>query len=305
MQLSVVIPTHNPAVARLERVLAALRGQSLPADRWEMVVVDNASDPPVATGADRVRTVREPRLGLTEARRRGLAEARGELVVLVDDDNVLAPDYLEQTLALFATHPRVGALGGRSRPEFAATPPAWMREFNGLLALRDLGDKPMLSHGLRPSAAGRNEYPAFSPIGAGMALRRAAIETWLESADPGRPTDRRGGSLSSGGDNDLVFAVLEAGWEVAYFPSLYLIHLIPPERLTTAYLARLNRSMQESWMRVLSLHGANPWPPLTSAGAGVRQCKAWFTYHPWTSAAARVRYAGACGHFAGRVPGVP
>ncbi len=310
MQLSVIIPAHNPDPARLRRVLSALQGQSLPGDGWETVLVDNASVPPLtvdgfASGmpAD-LRIVREPEPGLTLARRRGFTEARGEFLVLVDDDNVLAPDYLDRTLQLFAKHPAVGALGGRSRPEFAVVPPAWVREFDGLLALRDLGDAPLLSTGSRPPGTARATYPPFSPIGAGMALRRAAVEPWLASfADhPWRAAlDRRGTTLVSGGDNDLVFAVLEAGWEVAYFPELVLTHLIPPERLSGDYLARLNRAMQESWMHVLSRHEANPWPPLTAIGAKLRRLKAWLTYHPWTSPASRVRFAGACGHFAGRV----
>jgi hypothetical protein len=94
---------------------------------------------------------------------------------------------------------------------------------------------------------------------------------------------------------------MAAGWEVAYFPQLALTHLIPAARLKAGYLARLNRAMQTSWMHVLTLHDANPWPPLTPLGARLRKIKAWFTYHPWSSSAARVRYAGACGHFEGRV----
>ena len=42
------------------------------------------------------RHVREDELGLTPARLRGVAEAVAELLVFVDDDNILDPDYLEQ-----------------------------------------------------------------------------------------------------------------------------------------------------------------------------------------------------------------
>ena len=62
---------------------------------------------------------------------RGLPATDTEFAVLVDDDNVLAPDYLAATLHLFATHPRVGAMGGESVPEFAVKPPTWAREFYG------------------------------------------------------------------------------------------------------------------------------------------------------------------------------
>jgi glycosyltransferase involved in cell wall biosynthesis len=311
MMLSVLIPSHNPDATRLRRTLAGLRAQTLPVDHWETVLVDNASAPAIdpaslaSEAPNNLRIVREPELGLTAARRHGFTMARGEVFVLVDDDNVLAPDYLEQVLTLFSAHPRVGAFGGKSAPEFAVEPPAWTREFFHLLALRDLGETPLISTGLRPPGAVHNTYPNCAPIGAGMALRRAAAASWLEALvrDPRRgKLDRRGDALVSGGDNDLVLTLMTAGWEVSYFPQLALTHLIPAARLNAGYLVRLHRAMQTSWMEVLTLHDANPWPPLTPRGAALRKIKTWLTQHPWSSPAARVRYAGTCGHFEGRVP---
>jgi glycosyltransferase involved in cell wall biosynthesis len=307
MELSVIIPTHNPHAGRLRRTLAGLRAQTLAPDRWETVLVDNASTPPVEppAGAETVpsdfRVVREPTLGLTAARRRGLGEARAPLVVLVDDDNVLAPDYLAQVIRLFAAHPRVGALGGRSLPEFERPPSGWEREFLDLLALRDLGDTPNISRGLRPPGAAQNEYPvASAPIGAGMALRRAAVQPWLDAGDGIGLSDRRGRELTSSGDNDIVLTVMARGWEVGYFPELSLVHLIPAGRLEPDYLARLNRGIQKSWMQVLTRHAANPWPPIPRWSLPLRCGKAWFTHRAWSGVAARIRWQGACGHFEGR-----
>jgi hypothetical protein len=153
---------------------------------------------------------------------------------------------------------------------------------------------------LRPSGAATNEYPAFAPIGAGMALRRAAWSAWLDAGPAAGVSDRRGGALTSGGDNDIVLAAMRAGWEVGYFPGLSLVHLIPAGRLEAGYLARLNRGIQKSWMEVLSQHAANPWPPLSGSGARLRILKAWFTHRAWAGPAGRIRWQGACGHFEGR-----
>lgn len=307
MKLSVVIPTHNPDPERLRRTLLGLRAQTLPAAAWETLLVNNAStrfpSQDFFSGCAPVNfsVLHEPGLGLTAARRCGLGATRGELVVLVDDDNVLAPDYLAQVAALFAAHPRVGAAGGKSRPEFATEPAAWTAEFHSLLALRDLGDVSIVVPTLRPPGSIRNEYPPCAPIGAGMALRRAACETWLQAPASSALSDRRGSSLSSSGDNEIVLHVLRAGWAVAYFPELVLTHLIPAGRLEPDYLARLNRGIQESWMQVLSRHNACPWPPLSPLGATLRQWRAWFVHRAWSSPAAHIRWQGACGHFAGRV----
>lgn len=308
MELSVIIPTHNPNAERLRRTLAGLRAQTLPAERWETILVNNASrnfpapDFFTACAPGNFSIVAEPELGLTAARRRGFTTARGAVAVLVDDDNVLAPDYLERVLAIFAREPKVGAAGGKSLPDFERAPAEWEREFLPLLALRDPGAREQISAGLRPPGSTRNEYPVYAPIGAGMALRRAAWTAWLTSLDTRTSTlsDRRGGELTSGGDNDIVLVALAAGWEVGYFPELSLLHLIPAGRLDAEYLSRLNRGIQRSWMQVLHRHGANPWGPLTRTGAALRKFRAWFVYRAWNGPAARIRWQGACGHFDGR-----
>ena len=298
VELSVILPTHNPHAGRLARALAALRLQSLPPDRWETVLVDNASSAAVTNGGNgpaNLRIIREPILGLTYARRRGLQESTGEIIVMVDDDNLLAPDYLERALAHFAANPRIGAIGGRSVPEFEVEPPAWVREFDDLLACRDLGAVPFISDPVS------REYPAFAPIGAGMAVRRAALQSWLDDASAANLPDRRGAALTSSGDNDIIFSVLRSGWQVAYFPDLTLTHLIPANRLQPDYLARLNRGIQQSWQQVLRRHGASPWPAIAPWTVPLRQAKAWFAYRAWSTPAARIRWQGACGHFEGRV----
>jgi glycosyltransferase involved in cell wall biosynthesis len=309
MDLTVIIPAHNPHPGRLQATLAGLRAQTLPASRWETLLVNNASSvfPPSddlsAVGPPNLRIVLEPRLGLTPARRCGFQAADGMVAVLVDDDNVLAPDYLEHVLKVFAAHPQAGLAGGKSIAQFEAEPPPWTHPFFPLLALRDLGEREKISAGLRPPGAAKGQYPDFAPIGAGMALRRAAWTAWLNAHDAGAaaPSDRRGGELSSAGDNDIVLCAMRAGWEVGYFPQLRLTHLIPAGRLDADYLARLNRGIQKSWMQVLTLHDVNPWPPLTSTGAALRKVKAWFLHRAWSTPAAHIHWQGACGHFEGRV----
>lgn len=307
-QLSVIVPAHNPNPERLFRALAGLRAQSLDSASWECLLVDNASTTfPSLSGCSDIlpvnlRIIPERNLGLTSARMAGLRAICGDIAVLVDDDNVLAPDYLAQVLDIFAAHPRVGAVGGKVLPQFEAQPPDWAHEFLPLLALRDLGDSAIVSDGLRADGRPPNRYPAFAPVGAGMALRRAAWQAWMDASveNPRVLSDRHGGELSSGGDNDMIFCAMRAGWEVGYFPQLILTHLIPAGRLDAEYLARLNRGIQKSWMQVLTLHDACPWPPVTRFGAALRKLKAWFTYHAWTSRVARIRWQGACGHFDGR-----
>src|SRR5882672_7306824 len=99
IEVSVIICTHNPRPHYLVRALNALRAQTLSFDRWEFLLVDNASKEPVAETYDiswhpNARHVLEQELGLAPARRRGMREATCDLFIFVDDDNVLDPEYL-------------------------------------------------------------------------------------------------------------------------------------------------------------------------------------------------------------------
>jgi glycosyltransferase involved in cell wall biosynthesis len=282
--------------------------QSMAVDLWETLLIDNASAS-FPAGTDygdcapvNLRVLREPGLGLTLARLAGIRAARGSIIILVDDDNVLAPDYVAEAARLFVRDTRLGAAGGKSLPVFESPPAPWELEFLPLLAVRDLGEAVLLAPSFRPAGSAQNQCPLCAPIGAGMVLRREAVLAWAEEVEraPNRlRLDRTGLDLVSGGDNDIVMTVLEHGWSVGYFPSLSLSHLIPSARLDPRYLARLNRAIQRSWVQVLSAHAACPWRPIARWTVAPRQLKAWFARRAWKDPAAHIRWQGACGHFEG------
>lgn len=114
--LSVLVCSHNPKPAYLDRVLNALAHQTLGSEKWELLLVDSASDEPLVDRFDltwhpRARHLREEQPGKTRAFLRGLAVSTGPILVIVDDDNVLAPDYLQQTGRIAEAHPNLGAWG--------------------------------------------------------------------------------------------------------------------------------------------------------------------------------------------------
>ncbi|KUL34834.1 hypothetical protein ADL22_29610 [Streptomyces sp. NRRL F-4489] len=105
MRISVVIPSYRARDA-LELCLLSLARQSLDADHTaEVIVVDDGS----ADGTDRmvaafpagldlryVQAPRSPISGPARARNLGLARATGDLVVLLDADQVVAPTFLAE-----------------------------------------------------------------------------------------------------------------------------------------------------------------------------------------------------------------
>jgi len=302
-QISVVISTYNPHLGRLQRTVQALQAQDLLSELWELIVVDNCSTSPLTIddlGTEQpanVLLVREERLGLTFGRLTGISKSRGGILVFVDDDNILEPEYLNNALKIFQRLPRLGLAGGRSNPEWEqSAPDPWMKESFGNLALRDLGANELIAEISDPPS-----YPECAPIGAGMVARRKAIQSWIDSCrDQNMPTGRRGIALSSGEDCDIVLNVLGAGWQVGYFPELALTHLIPAARLTRTYLANLNYGIARSWVNVLARHGIVPWPPAHAFTLPLRKLRAYLVYRAWAGHGEYVRWRGACGQFDGR-----
>ena len=117
VEMSVVVPTYRrPGL--LQRCLAALDEQDLPAERFEVIVVDDGSADATAdvlaqAGGNVVPLAQPANAGPAAARNRGIRTASGPLVLFLDDDVVAAPDLLSTHLALHssARDPLLGILG--------------------------------------------------------------------------------------------------------------------------------------------------------------------------------------------------
>jgi len=108
--VSVVVPTYNQS-ALLAECLRSLADQTLSSERYEIVVVDDGSTdatPEVIRQAGaRVRGVRlAVNRGRSAARNAGEEQARADLIVFIDSDVVVRPDFLSWHLR---THQRNGA----------------------------------------------------------------------------------------------------------------------------------------------------------------------------------------------------
>jgi GT2 family glycosyltransferase len=106
--VSVVVPARNAAEA-LPPLLTSLAAQTLPAERFEVIVVDNGSADGTGEVAEHhgARVVRDPVANRSRARNRGVAAARGALIAFTDADCVTRPDWLERLTACAGRAPLV------------------------------------------------------------------------------------------------------------------------------------------------------------------------------------------------------
>jgi glycosyltransferase involved in cell wall biosynthesis len=239
LAVSVVICTLNPRSDYLARVLQALRAQELPMARWELLLVDNGSTHPLCSTVDLSwhpsgRHVREDTVGLTPARLRGIRESEGELLVFVDDDNVLAPNYLSVAVAIAAESPHLGVFGaGTIEGEFEATPPSEIWRHIRALALRTVpGD----------SWSNNTQDRDSVPWGPGLCVKRrvaSAYSPLLDKLGVADLVDRKGERLFGNGDVAFSWAAVTCGLGFGVFPRLCVEHLISRHRVTHRYFLRL------------------------------------------------------------------
>ena len=238
MKVSVIICTHNPRPDALRRVLDALRTQTLPKEQWELLLVDNSSHEPLGKSWDlswhpHARHIRENELGLTPARLRGTRESKGEHLVFVDDDNIVAEDYLFQAVSIFDRWPMLGAVGASIKGEFEVPPPGWIiPHLDGLVVFE-------LERDHWSNSAG---WSLATPYGAGLCVRRCVAEDYAAKVGGSqlrRRLDRAGTGMGAGGDLDLAWCAIDLGMGTGRFVALKVTHLIPMIRLTEDYVVRL------------------------------------------------------------------
>jgi len=238
--VSIVVCCHNSA-RLIPETLAHLAVQkfSLPAPPCEVIVVDNASDDRTAdvaaaswprNSAIPLRVVREPTLGLTSARIRGIAEAKYEIVCFVDDDNRVSADWIDTVSTVMSDHPEVGACGGQVEAVSDVTLPDWFARFQNYYAV-----------GQQAGEAGDVTETRGYLWGAGLCLRKQAWRALAEKEFSFVLSDRKGRALSAGGDAELCYALRLTGWRLWYEPKLRMQHFLPAARLQWDYLRRVSR----------------------------------------------------------------
>ena len=244
---------------RLARCLRSLQRLAPPdgADAvpsLDVLVVDNAPSDgqtrELVASLPHARYVCEPRPGLDFARNRATEAATGELLAFLDDDVVVDGGWLAGLAEAWAENPDAAAFTGLVLPYELATDAQILFEQRG--GFRRGFDK-IRYHG--PRRAGNPLYPGGAGIfgaGANMAFRRAALQElggFDEALDTGPP-------LPGGGDLDIFYRVVRAGYPLVYEPRFLVFH---EHRRDLEALRRQYYSWGQGFMAfVVKSHQADP-----------------------------------------------
>lgn len=202
-KISIIIPTRDRP-EKLMKTLACLKLQDLAPTDYEIIVVDDGSSPAVTlpdSKADLIcRLVRTPGLERSAARNRGAAAATGNLLVFVDDDITVEPDFLATHLRAHGEWSDALAVGVIRLPEAAMSKP--FARFRQKLEQQEA-----------PRARGITPMRNFCAA-ANMSIPR----------DLFRELGGFDSSLASGEDQDLALRHSARAGQIAFLPEAVAIH---------------------------------------------------------------------------------
>ena len=225
--VSVIIPTHNRS-GTLRQTVETLLRQDYPADRWELIIVDNASTDDTWSVIERlmledsgVRGIREDRKGAHFARNSGAVAASGEILYFTDDDMLADRTMLRSLLEGFAADAKVASVTGKVLPRWDTEPPVWILEHcrNHLLSLLDLGEALIVS----------DEDP-------GVFSCHQAVKREVFFAAGGYNPDTNADVFTGDNETGLNIKIRNLGYTFAYVGTAVTHHMIPGQRMTQRYL---------------------------------------------------------------------
>ncbi len=213
--VTVIVPVwNNPE--QLERCIAALQVQEYPADRFEIVVVDNGStdDTMVRAQAMGVRVLQQPKPGSYAARNLGIAHTSSDYLAFTDSDCIPDRHWLSTAMGRTTGEPNLGVVAGRIVlfNESGGEARRWAECYEAMVA-----------------------FPQHQ-----AALGTCATANWLS---PRAAIVEAGGfdeTVKSGGDHHMGMKVRSSGRTILYEPGMIVRH---PTRATFAALLEKRRRL--------------------------------------------------------------
>jgi GT2 family glycosyltransferase len=280
--LSVLIATYNRA-ALLDRTLRSLL-EGVVERPDEIVIASGSCDRTpevvahhIAAGAP-IRLIQVPSVGISASQNAGYPYCRGEIVATLDDDVIVAPDWVRRVKEAHVAYPQAGGIGGRTLNEFPDVLTARFEQARTFDVPGAGGAKPRAASGTKWSAAVPRLEGGVRPVrtvaGVNMSYKRAVMEE-VGSFDE---------SLPAGMDVDYNWRVARAGYPVLHDPSIVLTH---HNRTSVGRMLR-----QQIWYGRGYFRTRRKWPDLPSSRIP-RDVRGWtnwvkmvlfvvdpFVYHP-------------------------
>lgn len=233
--LTAIICTYNRA-KYIGPLLESIAANDLAKEEYEILLVDNnctdntreVCETFAETHKDvTFRYVVESEQGLSAARNKGIHEAKGDVIVYIDDDALVDSWYLRTVAEYMSAHKEIDAIGGPIIPLYEETEePKWMTRYTKELLCGYL----YFGEAIRPFPGER--YP-----GGGNAAYRSEVFSLVGLFNTA--LGRKGNSLMGAEEKDIFDKMKVCGMRFMYLPKMILHHIIPQKKLESDYFNRL------------------------------------------------------------------
>lgn len=204
-------------------------------DKYEIIIVDQGKNDTTRDminneflNESKIKYIHSSIVGLSHARNIGLRNAKGEIIVFIDDDAVPDPGWLEAYVKVFTENePNPVMVGGKIEPAWEIAKPKWYpEERQFILGIYDIGDN------IKP-------FPETDlPVGANFAILRSVLENFGGFDDRVGFNEERENSMIAGEDSLIGLRVRKAGYPIYYQPDAKVAHYISAEKLSRKYFLR-------------------------------------------------------------------
>ncbi len=253
-KFSIIICTYNPNIKVLERLFDAIIGisENNTNIEFETLLIDNNSIPELVNEkvvkdfikrVPHAKLIKEPIPGLTSARLTGINNAQYEWLVFFDDDNEPASDYLSKATHAIEAFPFVGAWGpGNIGVEYLNGSNKWLQSQKVLFQERNTNATIFES---------KKEWQLCYPYGTGMIIKKEIALEYVERVNNKRYTlsDRKGKSLSSGGDVQLVLTAIDLQFAAGVIEGMHITHIIDENKANLSYMKKQQYGTSSSYIK--------------------------------------------------------
>ena len=251
--ISIVIPTYNRSQL-LAEVIDSISMQSLSYKEFEVLVVDNGSiddtSEVVKAKNQMLRNLRyfyEAEPGLHAGRHRGLNEAKGDILVFIDDDIEATTNWLSSIQQAFKD-PEVVLVGGNNLPLFIETPPKWL-EIMWRNSKVD-GGRALPSHSLLELKGDSRDINPYWVWGCNFSIRKDVLVAAGGFHPDSMPTDRI--HFRGDGETHLSRFIEQTGQRCFFHSGAVVYHKVTPERMTRKYFYQrgFSQGVSDSFTRL-------------------------------------------------------
>lgn len=231
--ISIIICTHN-GVDRLGDTIAHIAKLSIPSNiSWEVILADNCSTDNTCEFSIaewkkhnlshiNFKVISEPKPGKLYALQHAIKEAIYEYLIICDDDNWLASDYVDKVFFGLENMSEIAAIGGRGLPITDGIPlPEWFKDYH-------------FAYAVGPQAPKTGVIKSGGILwGAGLATRRSLYLDMYENFPSLLPSSDK--NILSAEDTEYCIRLLLKGHHLYYDDSLTYHHFIPDFKLTVEF----------------------------------------------------------------------